>query len=194
MCVFFSAIVTRQGDVRFCEDNSHETIIRRLGLDDSRPLATRGWVRVECVPPFAVVRVDETSAPGWWDAERAALEDRVRVVAERVAPVRATYDAEVAPALATYNAAVAAERATYDAATAPALATYNADVAQAQATYDAATAQAQANCRAATDVALATYNAEVAPALATYRAAVAAAQATYRAAIASIEGFAPERT
>ncbi len=172
MCVFFSAIVTRQGDVRFCEDNSHETIIRRLGLDDSRPLATRGWVRVECVPPFAVVRVDETSAPGWWDAERAALEDKVRVVAERVAPVRATYNAEVAQAQATYAAATAPERATYD----------------------AATAQAQANCRAATDVALATYNAAVATALATYRAAVAAAQATYRAAIASIEGFAPERT
>ena len=128
MCQFFSCIVTRQGDVRFCEDNSHETIIERLGMDDSRPLATRGWVRVECVPPFSVVRVDETSAPGWWDEDRVALEDRVRVVAERVAQARATYIAAVDSAWATYIAAVAAAQATYDAEMASALATYHAAI------------------------------------------------------------------
>ena len=34
MCQFFSAVVLRNGDVRFCEDDSHETLINRLGLRD----------------------------------------------------------------------------------------------------------------------------------------------------------------
>ena len=104
MCQFFSAIITRQGDVRFCEDASHETTITRLGLDDARPLATRGWVRVECVPPHEAVRVDETSVPGWYAEDRARYDDAVIAVACRCAPLLATYEAGRASLLPTYVA------------------------------------------------------------------------------------------
>ena len=104
MCQFFSAIVTRQGDVRFCEDDSHETIINRLGLDDTRSLATRGWIRVECVPPHDAVRVDETSEPGWYAEDRPRFEDAVIAVACRCALLWAAYEAGRAPLEAAFEA------------------------------------------------------------------------------------------
>jgi len=115
MCQFFSAIVTRQGTVRFCEDDSHETIIARLGFDDTRPLATRGWIRVECVRPHDAVRVDETSVPGWYAEDPARYDDAVIVVAMCVAQARAVCEATVAPAWAVCEATVAQARAVYEA-------------------------------------------------------------------------------
>jgi hypothetical protein len=115
MCQFFSAIITRQGDVRFCEDDSHETTITRLRLDDARPLATRGWVRVECVQPHDAVRVDETSVPGWYAEDRARYDDAVMAVACRCASVWATYQAGCASLWATYHAGCASLRAAYPA-------------------------------------------------------------------------------
>ena len=135
MCVFFSAIVFRTGQIRFCEDPSHETIITRLGLDDAADLFTRGWARVECVAPFAAVRVDKTSTPGWYGEDRAAIDGRVMDLAQRIAPLwdaheagcaslEATYQAGRAPLLATYEAGRAPLWATYEAGRAPLLATY----------------------------------------------------------------------
>lgn len=153
MCVFFSCLVTRQGEVRFCEDDSHETIISRLGLDDMRPLATRGWIRIE--RPYVDrtwqdVRVDETSAPSWWDAE---MVERVIAVSERVAPAwqiydatyaqaQQIYDATCAQALQAYDATCAQARQAYGAAYAPAWQVYNATCVQAQQAYNASRAQA----------------------------------------------------
>ena len=50
MCQFFSGIAFRNGDIKFTEDDSHTTLIERVGLDDSRDLFTRGWVRFEVAP------------------------------------------------------------------------------------------------------------------------------------------------
>jgi hypothetical protein len=98
MCVFFSAILTRDGAVRFCDDDSHETVLRRLGWPDDRPLETRGWVRVErklTDAGWRSVRVDETSMPGWYEEDRARYEGLVCDVADHVQPARAEYEASL---------------------------------------------------------------------------------------------------
>ena len=141
MCDFFSAIVFRTGQIRFCEDPSHETIITRLGLDDAADLFTRGWARVECVAPFAAVRVDETCTPGWYGEDRAAIDGRVMDLAQRIAPLWATYEAGRAPLLATYEAGRASLWATYEAGRAPLLATYEAGRAALWDAYQAGRAQ-----------------------------------------------------
>ena len=71
MCQFFSAIVFKSGDIRFCESNEHETLIGRLHLDDMVDLFLRTWVRVECQgDDYVDVNVDESSTPSWVDADR----------------------------------------------------------------------------------------------------------------------------
>ena len=119
MCQFFSGIAFRNGDIKFTEEDHHTTLIERLGLDDSKDLFTRGWVRFEVLPQgdgWAPVRVDETSFPGWWDDDRVAFEDRVLAVATRVRPAWAA-DAESARVRAAVWAAndrvTAAARAEY---------------------------------------------------------------------------------
>ena len=126
MCQFFSAILTRDGDVRFCEDDSHEVILTRLGWPDDRPLETRGWVRVECVPPHESVRVDETSVPAWYDEDRPRYDGLVMDVAGRVDKAWKPYDAARDKARKPYNAACAEAWKTYDAACAEARKPYNA--------------------------------------------------------------------
>ena len=116
MCQFFSGIAFRNGDIKFTEEDSHTTLIERLGLDDSKDLFTRGWVRFEVMPQgdgWAPVRVDETSVPGWWDDDRVAFEDRVLAVATRVCPAWAEYDRVTAPARAEYARVTAPARAEY---------------------------------------------------------------------------------
>jgi hypothetical protein len=137
MCQFFSAILTRDGDVRFCEDNSHERILTRLGWPDDRPLDTRGWVRVECVPPHEAVRVDETSVPAWYDEDRPRYDGLVLDVAGRVAEAKAAYEAIQQPALAAYQAIQQPAYAAYQAIQQPAYAAYQAIQQPALAAYQA---------------------------------------------------------
>ena len=144
MCQFFSALVTRDHRVLFCEDNSHETLIARAGLSDTQ-LHLRHWVRVEVRPDgdgWGAVHVDEITTPAWYDQVEDG--DRVIAVAERVRPAWAAYEANLAQANAAYDAARAPARAAYEATCATAEATYYANRAQANAAYDAAHAQAWA--------------------------------------------------
>ena len=115
MCQFFSAIACRDGRLLFCEDDSHEEIIRRAGLNDTR-VSIRHWVRVEVRPigeGWARVKVDETTEPAWWLEDAEAWRGRVVALAERVRPAWAAYDAAEASAWAAYAAAVEAARAAY---------------------------------------------------------------------------------
>ena len=143
MCDFFSALVTRDHRVLFCEETSHDTLIARAGFTDV-DLHLRHWVRVELRPDgdgWQALRVDETTAPSWFDHIEDT--DRVRAVADRVRPSWAAYKATYVPALAAYEATRAtAHAAAYDAARALAWAAYEA--APALAAYDAARAPAWA--------------------------------------------------
>ena len=174
MCQFFSGIAFRNGDIKFTEDDSHTTLIERVGLDDSRDLFTRGWVRFEVAPKgdgWEPVRVDETSVPGWWDADRVAFEDRVLAVATRVRPAQAEHKRVTAPARAEYDRVMAPARAEYDRVRAPARAEYDRVRAPARAEYDRVTA----------------------PAWAEYVRVMAAAQAEYIATIRTIDGYVPAK-
>jgi hypothetical protein len=121
MCQFFSCLAFRDGSVKFTEDDSHETIISRLGLNDSADLFTRSWVRVEVRPVgsgWGAVRVDGTSTPGWWDKDRAAHEGRVLATAEALAGPRKAYNKAAAGAQKAYDEAVAGPRKAYNEAVA----------------------------------------------------------------------------
>ena len=129
MCVFFSAILDKDGAVHFCEDDSHEAILARLGWPDDRPLETRGWVRVErkwTGDTWLDVRVDETSVPAWYTEDRARYEGLVCETAERVQAALAAYQAAKQAALAAYQAVVQAALAAYQAVVQPAWAAYEA--------------------------------------------------------------------
>ena len=126
MCQFFSTIYTRQGDIYFTEEDSHDTIISRKRLRDNS-LFLRSWVRVEYVDHS--LKLDETSCPSWFD--RVEAEERVRKVYKRVSAAHKAY-----------NAAKASAREAYEAARAPAQEAYDAAIASAQEAYKAATASA----------------------------------------------------
>lgn len=80
MCRFFSAIVLRNGDVKWhWATDSHADLITHFKLNDG-DRHTRFWAKVEFVPPldkagnpdFADVEkytltVDEVSEPSWFD-------------------------------------------------------------------------------------------------------------------------------
>ena len=125
MCNDFSAIVTTDRKVYFCETDSHEELIKRLGLSDDK-LADRDWVRVECLPPYRdEVTVDEPgTVPGWYMAQRGVIERMVRSRAKKRAPAWAAYEAATAPAEAACEAARATAWAACEAARATAWAAY----------------------------------------------------------------------
>src|SRR3990167_5120899 len=127
MCQFFSAIYTRQHNIHFTEEDSHEVVIKRLGLRDDN-LFIRNWVRVEYVD--GNLRVDETSIPSWFD--HAEAKEKVRAVYERVLPAKEAYDAAKASAQEAYDAAIASAEKAYDAAIAPAWEACDAAKAPAQ--------------------------------------------------------------
>ena len=117
MCQFFSCLVTRDHRVLFCEDDSHEELIRRAGFDDTKDVFLRSWVRVEVKPENAGwrhVMVDETSVPSWW--EQVEDSDRVLIVANTVRSAREVYVAAVRPAQEVYVAAMRSAQEVYDAA------------------------------------------------------------------------------
>ena len=185
MCQFFSAVVLRNGDVRFCEDDSHETLIKRLGLrDDDAHL--RQFVRVECVPShdgtFPHVRVDETTVPTWWTEDAPALEDKVRQVGLRVATAWKVYDETVALAEKVYDETVA-----------PALKAYHETVALALKAYHETVATAKKAYHETVALALKASNKTVAPAQKVYDETRASAWKVYVAAISSIEGYTPAK-
>ncbi len=188
MCQFFSAIVFRTGQIRWCESDSHERIIARLRLDDAAPLETRSWVRVECVPPHESVRVDETSTPGWYDEDRPAIDGRVMDLALRVATARKAhneaeaagwkaYNEAVAPSLKAYNEAESLPRNAYDEAVASAWNTDNGAEYSAQKAYDEAVAPPWKAYSKARSAARKAYDEAVAPSLKAY---------------IGIEGYTPE--
>jgi len=104
MCNFFSCVATRDGRILFTEQNHHSEIIMRANLRDT-DLHLRHFVRLECVPPFDSVTVDEQGTlPGWFENERASIEARVIELAKRVASAWEQYEAVERPAREQYQA------------------------------------------------------------------------------------------
>ena len=135
MCEFFSCIAVRDGRLLFTNSNHHSDIIQRAGLRDTE-VFLREFVRLECVPPFENVRVDEEGTlPGWFDPDD--WQARVVALAQRVAPLYADYEAKRAPLDADYGAKRDALDADYQAKRAPLDADYEAKYAPLCADYGA---------------------------------------------------------
>lgn len=136
MCEFFSAIVTRSGDVLFTEADSHETIIDRAKLRDADRYL-RHWVRVELKPNgdgWHSLFLDESEAPAWWIEDAPVFINRVLKIADRVRPAHTRYEAIQQPAWAAYLA-IKAPWAAYEAIERPTYAAYEASKQQAWAAY-----------------------------------------------------------
>ena len=94
MCNFLSAIAFKNGDVFEASQytDSHEHLIASLGLDDTKDLFIRNWVRVEFVPGNDVadvdkytLRCDECESPAWWDGVSETVEKNLhRIVSKMV--------------------------------------------------------------------------------------------------------------
>jgi phage gp45-like len=96
MCDFLSALVFSDGKIFSDPEHtdSHSDLILVKGLDDSRPLETRGWIRVEFKPDHDdtldqpetyKLKVDETSTPAWFDdAMRFDITERLREQVEKM--------------------------------------------------------------------------------------------------------------
>jgi hypothetical protein len=117
MCNFFSCIATRDGRLLFSEDDSHEVIVNRANLRDN-DAHIQHFVRLEIVPPFDKVHVDEQSIPAWYASQRVGIEERAKALARRVQKavdlidtIRAKADAEIAPIWAKAHAETAPIRA-----------------------------------------------------------------------------------
>src|SRR3990167_2880502 len=92
MCKFLSAIVFQNGRIyKNSATDSHEDLIAELGLDDSAPVETRTWVRVEFSPEDTkdycnlekfVLTVDESSTPIWFEDRRENIQSELRSFVE----------------------------------------------------------------------------------------------------------------
>ena len=88
MCKFLSGIVFQTGELQTSQyTDSHESLIKWLDLDDSLPIETRTWVRVEFTPTDSkdydkpdkyIFKVDEQETPIWFNDEmRARISDEM---------------------------------------------------------------------------------------------------------------------
>lgn len=90
MCQLKSCLVLK--DRVFCPDyNSHQQMLKRLGIEDNYLHASKTFVRVELLPPNTntrslrepldrwTLRVDQDITPEWWDvdADRQRVEEAV---------------------------------------------------------------------------------------------------------------------
>ena len=92
MCQLKSCLVLK--DRVFCPDyDSHQQMLKKLGIEDNYLHASKTFVRVELLPPNAntrslrepldrwTLRVDQDITPEWWDvdADRQRVEEAVEV-------------------------------------------------------------------------------------------------------------------
>src|SRR3990167_8597505 len=93
MCRYISGIVYKTGELMTSQyTDSHESLIKWLDLDDTRPIETRTWIRVEFCPENAEeygdikkyqLKVDEESTPIWFDDEmRNHVIDKMTAIVE----------------------------------------------------------------------------------------------------------------
>ena len=90
MCEYFSCIVTKNGKIHWCEDDSHHVTIERLGIDDF----ITELVKIECVPNEKGTRwkyrVDENTFPEWFE-RMTGIERKVKKIAKQTFKLKQEY-------------------------------------------------------------------------------------------------------
>ena len=109
MCQFLSIVITRDRRLLFTEEDSHETIIKRAGLQDFNTHLLH-FVRIERVEDCT--KVDETSTPGWFTL--ADWQERIDELYARIAPARKRYEETCASARKVYSKTCAPAWKVYD--------------------------------------------------------------------------------
>ena len=185
MCRFFSCVVLTVGEfpIRWMPPtsnyHSHEDVIRALNLRDN---GDGRFIRLECLPPFSAVTLDETAAPAvsWWREHEHEIAPRVMAIARRIAPLYADYDDKCDALYADYTAEVSALYADYKAKCDALHADYKAKRAPLYADYEAKRAPLDAD-----------YEAKRVPRYADYEAKCAPLAADYEAQCAALDGYVP---
>jgi len=108
MCKYWSGIVTKDGKVLFTEDDSHETVIKRSGLNDCS-LENREFVRIEVENGnMKNYRVDESDTlPSWYEKRENEFHRKVELLLKKLVvakPKRDAINAEYQPKRDAINA------------------------------------------------------------------------------------------
>ena len=112
MCYDKSFVVT-QGEsglparIWWYKENSHSEIFRRLGLPDGDNHIAPA-VKLECLPPYKVVTVDQDVVPQWYTDQQEEIEARVIILAKIIAALRDEYDAKRQALRDEYDAKISA--------------------------------------------------------------------------------------
>jgi hypothetical protein len=109
MCRFFSAVILAPRDggdpqIRFTESDSHNEVIRRMGLNDG-DLHIRHFVRVEMAGDEEI-EVDETSVPSWYGEHAELIFQLVQDTKQRVVKAKKGIEQSRQRVRSAYNRAV----------------------------------------------------------------------------------------
>ena len=115
MCDFFSCIATKDGQILFCEDDSHETIIERAKIKDDGG----NFVRIEYTDEKGM-KVDQAGIPEWYERCCVSIEMRTRKIYKIIAPALEDYEKIIAHAREDYEKIIAHAREDYEKTEAPA--------------------------------------------------------------------------
>ncbi len=104
MCEYFSCIVTREGKVLWCEDNSHEETIKRANLKDDK-LKDRDFVRIEVkngdMKNYCVD--EESTLPSWYKLSEKFFKTKTAKILKRLNLVIEDYEKKRAPLYEEYE-------------------------------------------------------------------------------------------
>ena len=97
MCKYWSGIVTKDGKVLFTEDDSHETVIKRSGLNDCS-LENREFARIEVENGnMKNYRVDEfDTLPSWYEKRENEFHRKVELLLKKFVVAKPKRDAIIA--------------------------------------------------------------------------------------------------
>ena len=111
MCKYMSFIITKDALLGLNTTDHHEDLIKYFGLDDTRPLDRRSFVRVECIPTDDGWKysVDEIGTlPKWYNAKNSekrvitAARSRLRGLRSKMAMGESLTDADLSGADLNY--------------------------------------------------------------------------------------------
>ena len=113
MCKFFSCIVTKDGKVFFSEEDSHETIINRLGISDNG----ENFVRVEysqnSIGEYEYC-LDVQTIPEWYERIAIKVKLDIKQIFQKVKPAWEDYEKIRTPAQENYEKIEAPAREDYE--------------------------------------------------------------------------------
>jgi len=95
MCEYLSVVIIGSGRILVSWDQSHETIIKAHGLDDTGKRARKAFLRAECTDGKRISYDDEM--PEWYDKKWEKFEAKIRALFVSLKPIYDEYWAKRKP-------------------------------------------------------------------------------------------------